>query len=348
MDSQPSVPLQPGQASPRSAADRGAQTVSNSASNYGTLGPGSDFQVGLSDNFAPGASSSRPALPASILAVTIGVFFALLVGNIGSAHAGWAKFSGLFASQGDLNPPALPAVGDPSQLDGLKPQKQAEDLMELAVGRSDGAVEQISSRVERWQGKLKWTPQIAMLTTAALNSNDMRVRESGIEVELAALGLSTNSASLEYLLQTAKSSDHQQKVWALWALGLIGNRGVETKRIVQVLDAHRKDTDQDSRQWAVEGLALVGASESIPLLLSSMHDDPAPAVRERAACGIAAAGMFSAEQRLTAVSQLVTYTDDPALDARTHTLAFQALAEITHQHLPNDSEAWRSWYQHQD
>jgi hypothetical protein len=352
-----------GQSSPDSAADLGAQAASNAASssvsnysvsnpvsnpvpNYGTLGPGSDIQSDLSGSQAPRAP--KPTLVASILAVTVGVFFALLVGNIGSAHAGWAKFSVLFASQGDMIPPALPALKDPHQFDGLKPQKQAEDLLELAVGRSDGAVEQISSRVERWQGKLKWTPQIATLTTAALNSSDMRVRESGIEVELAALGLSTNSASFEYLLQTAKSSDHAKKVWALWALGLMGNRGFETGRIIDVLDANRKDADPDSRQWAVEGLALAGASESIPLLLASMHDDPSPDVRERAACGIAAAGMFSAEQRFSAVPQLVIYTDDPALDAKTHTLAFQALAAITHQHLPSNSEAWRSWYQRQN
>ena len=54
----------------------------------------------------------------------------------------------------------------------------------------------------RWiagREKLNWNSQIATLTTAALNSNDMRVRESGIEVELAAYGLAKNSASLEYL-----------------------------------------------------------------------------------------------------------------------------------------------------
>ena len=74
----------------------------------------------------------------------------------------------------------------------MKPQKQAEALLELAVGGSDGAAEQISSRLDRWQGQVKWSPQIASLTTAALNSSDMRVRESGIEVELAAYGLAQN------------------------------------------------------------------------------------------------------------------------------------------------------------
>jgi len=36
---------------------------------------------------------------------------------------------------------------------------------------------------------------------------------------------------------------------------------------------------------------------------------------------------------------------DPALDTQTRAWAFEALADITRQHLPNDSAAWRSWYQ---
>ncbi len=234
---------------------------------------------------------------------------------------------------------------DSLQLDRMKPQKQAEALLELAVGRSDGAVEQISSRVDHWQGKVKWDPQIAKLTTAALNSSDLRVRESGIEVELAAYGLAKNSTSLEYLLNTAESPDHAQKIWALWALGLIANRGVETDRVVQVLTTHLNDSDVDSRRWAVEGLALAGSNQAIDLLLKAMHDDPSPSVRERAACGLAESGLFTPEQRYTAIPQLLNYTDDPSLDAQTHAWAFQALSDITRQRLGNDSAAWRSWYE---
>ena len=122
----------------------------------------------------------------------------------------------------------MTSAKDTRQLDRLRPQKQAETLLELAVGHSDGAVEQISSRVSRWRGAVQWDSQIATLTTAALNSNDMRVRESGVEVELAAYGLGKNSASLDYVLKNVGSPDHAQKIWALWALGLMGNRGVES------------------------------------------------------------------------------------------------------------------------
>ena len=263
-----------------------------------------------------------------------------------TAGLGRSGFAKLF-SAGAHREPAVPSTGDMTQLDRLKPQQQAETLLQQAVGRSDGAVEQISSRVDRWHGKLRWDSQIATLTAAALNSNDMRVRESGVEVELAAYGLAKNSASLDYLLKTAESPDHAQKIWALWALGLIGNRGVEADRVVAALAAHLKDSDPDSRRWSVEGLALTGTPETIPLLLRAMHDDPSPLVRERAACGIAESGMFTPEQRLSAVPQLLNYTDDPGLDVQTHVWAFQALSDITHQHLPNDSAAWRSWYENQ-
>jgi len=68
-------------------------------------------------------------------------------------------------------------------------------------------------------------------------------------------------------------------------------------------------------------------------------------VRERAACSLAQSGMLTQDQRMTAVPTILTYTDDPALDAQTHTWAFQALRDITGQNLQNDPAAWRDWWQ---
>jgi len=268
------------QAKPAPIADPRLQPTPD----YGTLGPGSDITA--SGPASPSGSIRQPVNPrrfAPIFAAAIGVLLAVLTANIGSAHAAWSRLANLLSM-----PAGQPASAkDARQLDRMKPQKQAEALLELAVGHNTGAVDQISSRVGRWQGKVKWDSQIATLTTAALNSNDMRVRESGIEVELAAYGLGKNSASLDYLLRTAESPDHAQKIWALWALGLIANRGVETDRVVQVLTAHLKDADEDSRRWAVEGLALSGSTQTIDPLLKAMHNDPSATVRERAACGLA-------------------------------------------------------------
>jgi HEAT repeats len=306
---------------------------------YGTLGPGSDISVeqAKSDLRYRGL---RPFV--LLMAIATAIFIAVLTGRSNTLPVMWSDFENLIPEHGD-NGASVSALNS-RQLDRLKPQKQAETLLELAVTHSDGAVNQISSRVNRWQGRLKWNSQIATLTTAALHSNDMQVRQSGIEVELAAYGLRRNLASLEYLLKSTESSDHAQKIWALWALGLMGNRGVETGRVVQVLTAHLKDSDEDSRHWAVEGLALTGTDETIPLLLTAMHDDSSPLVREAAACGLAQAGMYTHEQRMNAIPQLLNYSDDPSLDTQTHTWAFLALADITHQRLPADSAAWRDWY----
>lgn len=306
------------------------------APDYGTLGPGSDIG-GLGGQPATGQPKSASPF-AHVFAALIGILAAFVVGVVSHKHAIWPNVPPSHASQ-----PA--SAKDLRQLDRMKPQKQAETLLELAVAHSQGAVEQISSRVDRWNGKVEWNSQIASLTTAALNSSDMRVRESGVEVELAAYGLSKNSPSLAYVLNAVSSADQSQKIWGLWALGLLANRGVETGRIVDVLTNHLKDDDVDSRRWAVEALALSGADEAMQPLLASMHDDPSPLVRERAACSLAESGMFTSEQRMTAVPQLLNYTEDAALDAQTHGWAFQALSDISHQRLPNDSVAWRKWYQ---
>jgi hypothetical protein len=304
---------------------------------YGTLGPGSDV-AGLGPGNAPAASRTSALRSAHLIAAVVGMVAALIVGTLSKAHPIWPDFVPAHPSE-----PA--SARDLGQVDRMKPQKQAETLLELAVGHSQGAVEQISSRVDRWNGKVQWNSQIASLTTAALNSNDMRVRESGVEVELAAYGLMKNAASLEYLLKNVDSPDHSQKIWALWALGLMANRGVESERIVEVLTDHLKDDDADSRRWAVEGLAVAGSDQAIAPLLATMHNDPSQLVRERAACSLAESGMFTPEQRMTAVPQLLNYTDDPSLDAQTQNWAFQALGDITHQRLPRESAVWRRWYE---
>lgn len=287
-----------------------------------------------------------------------GLVFAVLISLAGGAAAVWGKTIGMFSPQRDAQPSARFSDRD---LDRERPQKQAEILLERAVSRSDGAPDQIEdqmkdqskaqieARLDAWRGKLKWDAKLGELTTVALNSNDHSLRVSAIEVQLAAYGLTKSDSSVDALVRQADSSDHAQKIWALWTLGLLGNRGVETDRVVRVLSAHLKDSgkdsDEDARRWAVEGLALVGATSTIVPLLNAMHNDPSLMVRERAACSLAESGMLTHEQRLAAVPQLINYSDDPALDSQTHAWAFQALADITKQHLPNDSAAWRNWYQ---
>jgi HEAT repeats len=306
---------------------------------YGTLGPGSDAKINASD-----ATTTRPAaVPVAwrpIIALALGASLAALVVGAKSARPSLARITDLF---GSTSAPVASSAKDVRQLNRMKPQKQAEALLQLAIANSDEARDQIVARADGWRGRLNWQ-QLAPLFAAALNAKDLRVRQAGIEVELAAYGLRKNSAAVDSLALAAESSDHARKIWGLWALGLMGNRGIETDRIVEILTGHLKDSDADSRRWSVEALALVGTSPTIAPLLRTMHDDPSPIVRERAACSLAESGMLTREQRLTAVPQLVSYSDDPSLDTQTHAWAFQALGDITQERLPNDSAAWRNWY----
>jgi hypothetical protein len=282
-------------------------------------------------------------------AIILGAGLAIMVSG-GGAAALWGNTVAMFSPHSTSQISATRA--DP-ELDSQRPQKQAEILLERAVSRSDGAADQSKSEIEAhiqgWRGKLKMDQQLGELTTVALNSNDRSLRASAIEVQLAAYGLTKSESSVDAVVRQADSSDHARRIWALWTLGLLGNRGIETDRVVQVLTAQLKNSgkhsDEDSRRWAVEGLALVGTTSTIVPLLNAMHDDPSPIVRERAACSLAESGMLTHDQRLAAVPQLINYSDDPALDAQTHAWAFQALADITKQRLPNDTAAWRSWYQ---
>jgi hypothetical protein len=315
---------------------------------YGTLGPASDIAampVAEHQNSARNSGSKLRLL--HLAAMIAGIVVALLVSSAGGMGAVWGKFGGVFPPRENSSGSA---VISQTELDRQKPQEQAEILLERAVTHSDGAASQIESRVDAWRGKLRWDAQLGDLTTAALNSNDRDVQNSAIDVQLAAYGLTKSESSVDALVRQANSSDHTKKIWALWTLGLLANRGIETDRVVQVLSAHlmhrgSDSNSEDARRWAVEGLALVGTTPTIAPLLDAMHNDPSPSVRERAACSLAESGMLSHEQRLIAVPQLIEYSGDPALDAQTRGWAFQALGDITKQHLPNDSASWREWYQ---
>jgi hypothetical protein len=298
------------------------------------------------------------------IAMIAGVVFAFLVSTGGGPVAVWGKTTGLFSSR--QNSEVASAMLSESDLDRERPQEQAEILLERAVSQSGAAPNQIEAeietRIDAWRGKLQWDAQLGDLTTIALNSSNQSVRASAVEVQLAAYGLTKAEPTVEALARQADSRDHKKKIWALWALGLLGNRGVEPDRVVQVLAAHlkdpgktsgkdkdkdsnSKDNDEDARRWAIEGLALVGSTQTIAPLLEAMRNDPSAAVRERAASALAESGMLSPEQRLIAVPQLINYSADPTLDPQTHALVFQTLSGITKQRLPNDSAAWRNWYQ---
>jgi hypothetical protein len=308
------------------------------APEYGTIRPGSDLKMDQSIDPQSGSWRVLFAVAAGIL---LAAFFAT-----GNARATFEQITKLLTLQGKPEA-ASPAVLSEHEIEGLEhetPQQQAELLLERAVNHYEGANDQIATRVEGWWGKLKFTPRFNSLITTALNSNDLRVRAAGIELDLAAMGAIKSPATVERLAQQAENGPRSQRVWALWELGLLGNRGVVPERANEILVSQLHDSDPEVRHWAVEGLAYLGTNESIAPLLQEFHDDPSPMVRERAGCSLAQSGMLTQEQRHSVIPHLLDYADDSSLDAQTHGWVYQALRDITGQNLPNDSSAWRNWY----
>jgi HEAT repeat protein len=305
---------------------------------YGAIRPNSNLAM---DHSIDPQSGSWRVLFAVAAGILLAAFFAT-----GNARATFEEISKFLTLQGKPEP-ASPAVLSDREIENLDretPQQQAEVLLERAVNHYEGANDQIATRVEGWWGKLKFTPRFNALITTALNSNDLRVRAAGIELDLAAMGAIKSPATVEHLAQEAQSGARSQRIWALWELGLLGNRGVEPARVDEILVNQLSDSDPEVRHWAVEGLAYLGTNETIAPLLKTFHDDSSPMVRERAGCSLAQSGMLTQEQRRSVIPQLLDYADDTSLDAQTHGWVFQALRDITAQTLPNDSASWRSWY----
>ena len=306
---------------------------------YGTIQSSSSLK--LDQSIDPQSGSWR-----ILFAVAVGIVLAGFFAT-GNARAAFDQIARFLTLQGKPEPasPVLLSEHEIENLDHETPQKQAEILLERAVNHYEGANDQIAVRVEGWWGKLKFTPQFNSLITTALNSSDLRVRAAGIELDLAAMGAIKSPATIERLAQHAENGPSSQRVWALWELGLLGNRGVEPQRVNEILVSQLQDPDPEVRHWAVEGLAYLGTNETIAPLLKTFHDDTSAMVRERAACSLAQSGMLTQEQRRSVIPQLLEYADDAALDAQTHGWVYQALRDITGQTLPNDSSSWKSWYE---
>jgi HEAT repeat protein len=226
----------------------------------------------------------------------------------------------------------------------MLPQSQAQLLLERSINHYRGANDQIATRVDQWRGKIKLDQTLNSLFMTALNSDDLRVRAAAIEIDLASRNLEKSSATVDRLENDAHVGEQGPRANALWDIALLGNRGVQPERALQIMLASVHDSNVNIRYWAVEGLAYLGTSETVAPLLQVFHDDPSPMIRERAACGLAQSGMLNEKQRRTAVPQLLGFSDDAALDAETRTWVFQALRDITGQTLPHDPAAWRNWY----
>jgi hypothetical protein len=269
-----------------------------------------------------------------------------MAAGVGSVQAAWepiARFIG-------LGQPPLPASANVlseheiEALETMSPQNQAELLLERSINHYRGANDQIAARVVRWRGRITVDNRLRELFTTAINSDDMTVRVAGIEIDIAGRNLVKDRSTVDRLESAARWGEQGPRANALWDLALIGNRGIEQERVFEIILSALHDENQNIRYWAVEGLSYLAIDAAIAPLLDVFHDDASAMIRERAACGLAQSGMFTASQRRTAVPTLLNFAQDGGLQGDTREWVFQALRDITGQTLPHDALRWRDWY----
>jgi hypothetical protein len=288
-----------------------------------------------------------------ILLAALSTLAGYQVARFESSGPRWLR-STLLPASAPIQPPALKPASNPGAnstdveaIGHLAPQQQAERLLELAMHRPDQSLGLIHKNLDSWRGHLEDTDQLFHLVLAALDSNDPRVRVAAVEIDLVANNLRKSPQSLAKLLNQIHN-DPGGRYLALWRLGALGNRGVEPATVLTTLLRYSRDPNQQTRFWAVEGLAMLGTAESIDPLLSILAHDPAKQVRERAASNLARSGMLTGEQRLTAVPQLLNLLDDDSLEPATQDLVYASLQTITGTSFGKDPGAWRDWWAHHD
>ncbi len=221
-------------------------------------------------------------------------------------------------------------------------QSEAEQLLGKAAAGDTGAADEALLQAPNWTGKTHRTPKSEQSIETALNLPDLHARQAALQAELALDGVTADDAGLKFVEQAV--GNPSQRVWALWMLGALGNRGVDPMHTAKILGTYLTDPQIEVRAAAVNGLSLVGTDETIPLMLDRFRNDPSPVVQERAACSLAESGMYTHEQRMTAAGTLVGWLDDSLLSAPQHEWTLHALRDISGQNLGTDSNAWRQWY----
>jgi HEAT repeat protein len=222
-------------------------------------------------------------------------------------------------------------------------QAEAEQLLTRVAAGDSEAADQVLAQSPNWTGKTTRTPTADQQILTALNLPNLHAREAAVQAELALDGVPLSDAGLNMLERAV--GNPSQRIWALWMLGALGNRGVDPVHTAKIIGAYLADTDVTVRASAVNGLAILATDETIPMLLDRFRNDASPIVQERAAYGLAESGMYTHEQHMTAAATLVGWLDDSTLSAGQRAWAALALRDVSGQHFGADSAAWRNWYE---
>lgn len=283
---------------------------------------------------SPTVPSSRITVTASLrgLAIVLGAAVGFMM--IGLNFVGKQAWSG--------NPGR--ASGRVGTRSALNPDMQlgAEQLLQRAAAGDVGTAEQVLEESPAWTGKTQRTPKSEQSIGVMLNLPDRHVREAALTAEMALDGVTVDDSGFQMVERSVSNPTY--RVWGLWMLGALGNRGVHTEQATKIIGAYLADSQVDVRAAAVNGLALVGTDETVPILLDRFRKDGSPVVQERAACSLAESGMYTHEQRMTAAASFVGWLDDSTMSTAQRAWALHALRDISGRSLSENSSAWREWY----
>jgi len=274
---------------------------------------------------------------------SFGVFYGFLVLAV-CVGLGWLgqrvarSIQSYLASQIRHNPNASAAY----RAIDHRAQVQAEELFKRLASGDEAAADSILSLSDDWTGKTQRTSATSQFLSSAINSPNVHIREAAIQAELALEGITRDEIGLNNL--EGAVGDPRQRLWALWLLGALGNRGVNPDHAAKIIESYLNDANVNVRATAVDGLSLVATDETLPMLLDRFRNDPSPIVQERAVCDMAQSGMYSHALRIRAAESLVRWLDDPLLTGQQRTWTFQALHDITGASLGSNSAAWRNWW----
>ena len=242
--------------------------------------------------------------------------------------------------------PLAPAMSDADaqRILALPPQDQAEELLARSIAHDPRALELFEAHVEEWVGHIRLTDRMRDLENRSQNSTDLRVRYANADIFLTLDGWQKNELAADLLIERAKTDLHYRPA-AVFFLGMLAGRGVAYDKIHPVLlDYARHDPDAGVRQWAVEGMRYLGKDEALDELWVSFTEDPSMQVRDRAGCNISDCGNFTRRQRMRMVPKFLELLGDANLNPQMRNWCFMALHEITDANVPNEVQAWRTWY----
>ena len=189
-----------------------------------------------------------------------------------------------------------------------------------------------------------FTPALETLLDVARNGDDLRVRAAAIEVELAAMDIARTPAQVEALLgQIAAGPQDARR--AIFILGDLANRGVETDRIHNELRVLTRSEQELVRLQAYAAIAQIGTNETVQDLVDAFHHDPSRMVRiDGGGCGLAHCGMLTRAQRMLAIPGLIELVEDRSLAPADIAFGYRALREITDAGLSDNPRLWREWF----